>query len=69
MRLLTIERITSMSEHEKKEMIDKIKSSNLTVEEKEENLKLLMRNNSKEQQILKDIKEGEADLDDIGGSY
>ena len=65
MRVYTPERIAMMSVHEKKEMIDIIKSSNLTVEEKEANLKLLqVRDNS---HILKDIEESQADIDDIGG--
>lgn len=65
MRLLSAERINSMSEHEKAKAIENIKTSNLTVQEKEENLKLLMRDASKEKQILKDIEESQADISDL----
>lgn len=65
MRLLSREKINAMSLLEKERMIDTIKSSNLTTEEKEANLKLLKGDSEKIKQILKDIEESAADIDDM----
>lgn len=65
MRLLSREKINAMSLLEKERMIDTIKSSNLTTDEKEANLKLLRGDSEKIKQILKDIEESSADIDDM----
>jgi hypothetical protein len=67
MRVLTAQRVNEMSEHEKKEMIENIKTSSLSYQEKEANLRLLQSDNSREKAILKEIQESSADIDDIGG--
>lgn len=67
MRLLSREKINNMSDLEKERMIDSIKSSNLTVQEKEANLQLLRPSYEKQVEIIKDFLEGQADIDDLQG--
>ena len=67
MRLLDRERINNMSELEKRKMIDSIKSSNLTLQEKDANLELLQPSYEKQAKVMKDFMEGRADIDDLNG--
>jgi hypothetical protein len=68
MRLLDRERINNMSELEKLKMIDNIKTSNLTIQEKDANLELLQPSYEKQEQVMRDFKEGQADIDDLKGN-
>ena len=56
-----------MSELEKRKMIDSIKSSNLTLQEKDANLELLQPSYEKQAKVMKDFMEGRADIDDLNG--
>jgi len=56
-----------MSELEKRKMIDSIKSSNLTLQEKDANLELLQPSYEKQVEVMKDFIEGRADIDDLNG--
>lgn len=67
MRIIDRERIEHMSELEKMKMIDNIKSSNLTVKEKDANLALLQPSYELQEKIMKDFREGQADIDDLLG--
>jgi len=67
MRLLDREKINNMSELEKRRMIDNIKSSNLTPQEKDANLELLQPSFFRQARVIRDFEEGQADIDDIKG--
>lgn len=65
MRLLDRKKINNMSELERIKMIDNIKASNLTIQEKDANLELLQPSFTKQARAMKDFIEGQADIDDI----
>jgi len=65
MRLLDREKINNMSPREKLKMIDNIKTSNLTIQEKDANLALLEPAYELQSKIVKDFIEGQADIDDL----
>jgi len=67
MRLLDREKVNSMSNLEKLKMVDSIKTSNLTPQEKKANLELLQPSYEKQRQVLRDFQEGQADIDDFEG--
>lgn len=67
MRLLDRERIKNMSELEKRKMVDIIKTSNLSIQEKDANLELIQPSYEKQKIAMKNFLEGQADIDDLKG--
>jgi len=63
--LISFDRILKMSKAERERMIDLIKVSNLSIREKEENIRRLSPKKEVRSELIVQINEGMADIDDL----